>query len=68
MAEALIGPVRKALKNKAVVANLVKAPAAYLYQVWSTTYTSGTVKILMDGFTTEAALVASNSTFDWDTM
>ena len=61
-------PVREALKNKAVIANLVKAPAAYMYQVWSATYTTGMVKSLMDGSTTKSAPVASHSTFDWDTM
>ena len=62
--EASMQHVRKALENKAVIANLVKAPAAYMYQVWSATYSMCTVKSLMDDFTTEAALVSSNSTFD----
>ena len=66
--EALMRPVHKALGNKAVIANIVRAPVVYLHQVCSATYTAGTVKILMDGFTTKAALVASNSAFDWDTM
>ena len=51
-----------------VAANFCRAPAAFMYNLWSMKYDEGSVRRLMGNFDIGAATLASNSTFDPKTM